>query len=195
MLINNADIRTYCKLGYNVANADIYIEEAQDEFEAKISDTLFSRFEVVNTYIAWAIATAYVVGNYVTYSGSLWKCLVNNTGSTPAAGNANWGVQEIYVGFLIAQKHLALASYSKFLEEHGFEVQGDGVVKYNGAESQIAVTPQERADMVNRYRNRGDAHFTKFMKWIDDLNYEVDSVSYPFTDTDIVTHQDKFGIF
>ena len=67
MLINNADIRTYCKLGYNVANADIYIEEAQDEFEAKISATLFSRFEVVETYIAWAGATAYVVGDYVTY--------------------------------------------------------------------------------------------------------------------------------
>lgn len=195
MLINNADIRTYCKIGFNVVAADIYIQDAQDDIEKKLPATLFARFEVVETYIAWAIATAYVVGNYVTYNGSLWKCLVNNTGSAPASDNANWDEQDIYVGFLLIQKSLAYSAYSKMLVEHGIAISGDGIIKYSGAESQTAVTAAERAALVNKYRNKGDAAFGEFMKWIDDEAYTVDSVSYPFTGVDIVTHKHNFGIF
>ncbi len=195
MLISNADIRTYCKIGFNVSAADTYIQDAQDELERKLPATLFARFEVVETYSAWAIATAYVVGNYVTYAGSLWKCLVNNTGSAPASDNTNWDLQDIYVGFLLIQKSLAYSAYSKFLVEHGIEVQGSGLVKYSGADSQTAVSASERAALVNKYKNKGDAAFMEFLKWIDDASYEVDGVEYLFTSVDIIPHKNNFGIF
>ena len=38
----------------------------------------------------WNSTTAYVAGNMVTHSSRAWQCLVGNTNSTPADGNANW---------------------------------------------------------------------------------------------------------
>ena len=38
----------------------------------------------------WNNTTAYVAGNMVTHSNKAWQCLVGNTNSTPADGNANW---------------------------------------------------------------------------------------------------------
>jgi hypothetical protein len=38
----------------------------------------------------WNNTTAYVAGNMVTHAGKSWQCLVGNTNSTPADGNANW---------------------------------------------------------------------------------------------------------
>lgn len=195
MLISNSHIRTYCKLGYNVTSADIYIQDAQDEFEKKINAALFTRFETVATYIAWAVGTTYVANNYVTYGGSLWKCLVGNLASTPATGNSNWDEQDIYEGFLIVQQHLAYSAFSKMLVEHGIEVQGSGLVKYSGADSQTAVSATERAALVNKYKNKGDSIYMKFSKWIFDLDYTIDGVEYPFTSVDIITHKNKFGIF
>lgn len=47
---------------------------------------------------AWDVATAYVVGDTVTYGGFTWYCEQNGTGQTPIVGSAywthadNWGV-------------------------------------------------------------------------------------------------------
>jgi len=38
----------------------------------------------------WNNTTAYVAGNMVTHAGKAWQCLLGNTNSTPADGNANW---------------------------------------------------------------------------------------------------------
>lgn len=39
---------------------------------------------------AWASATAYVIGDEVTYSNGYWLCKVANTNSAPTQSNANW---------------------------------------------------------------------------------------------------------
>lgn len=38
---------------------------------------------------AWSAGHTYAAGEYAIYNGSLWRCLVANTGVTPAEGN-NW---------------------------------------------------------------------------------------------------------
>jgi len=38
----------------------------------------------------WVSTTTYLVGNVVNRSNDLWKCLISNTNSIPADGNANW---------------------------------------------------------------------------------------------------------
>jgi hypothetical protein len=43
-----------------------------------------------NGVATWNNTTAYVAGNMVTHAGKAWQCLVGNTNSTPADGNANW---------------------------------------------------------------------------------------------------------
>jgi hypothetical protein len=43
-----------------------------------------------NGIATWNNTTAYVAGNMVTHSNKAWQCLVGNTNSTPADGNANW---------------------------------------------------------------------------------------------------------
>ncbi len=43
-----------------------------------------------NGIATWNNTTAYVTGNMVTHSNKAWQCLVGNTNSTPADGNANW---------------------------------------------------------------------------------------------------------
>jgi hypothetical protein len=43
-----------------------------------------------NGVATWNNTTAYVAGNMVTHSNKAWQCLVGNTNSTPADGNANW---------------------------------------------------------------------------------------------------------
>ncbi len=47
----------------------------------------------------WAVATAYVAGNFVTYNPSglpgantYWRCLVNNTGNIPGSDTVNWAI-------------------------------------------------------------------------------------------------------
>jgi hypothetical protein len=47
----------------------------------------------------WAVGTAYVVGNFVTYNPSglpgantYWRCLVNNTGNIPGSDTVNWAL-------------------------------------------------------------------------------------------------------
>lgn len=194
MLITSSHIRTYCKLRYNVTDINLYIQEAEDVLEKKIPATLFTRFTEVAAYSAWAIGTTYTAGQYVTNDGDLWKCLIGNVGSEPADGNSNWELQEIYEGFLIFQKCEAYLAYSKMLIEHGIEVQGDGLVKYSGAESQTPVSSSERAALVNKYQNKSDACFNEFLKWIKDAEYVIDDVTYLFS-SDVITHNSNFGIF
>jgi hypothetical protein len=43
-----------------------------------------------NGVATWNNTTAYVAGNMVTHAGKAWQCLLGNTNSTPADGNANW---------------------------------------------------------------------------------------------------------
>lgn len=195
MIISASNIRQYAKLRFNVTDIDIYIEEAQEYLKKKMNSDLYDRMLVVSTYSAWSNATAYTAGNYVTYSGSLWKCLVGNTNSAPTSVNTNWDEQDIYEGFLILQKSLSYIALSKMLIEHGIEIQADGLVKYSGAESQTAVSSDERAALVNKYQNKGDSVFTEFLTWIDDVSYLVDTVSYPFTSSDIRKNKTDFGIF
>ena len=193
MLINSSHIRTYCKLRYNVTDINLYIEDAEEVLKKKINSDLYNRFVEVATYSAWNNATAYTIGQYVTNDGDLWKCLVGNTNSEPADGNSNWEVKEVYEGFLLFQKAEAYLSYSKMLIEHGIEVQGDGLVKYSGAESQTAISSSERAALVNKYQNKSDATFNEFLKWIKDASYIIDDVTYLFSD--VITHNSNFGIF
>ncbi len=193
MLINSSHIRTYCKLRYNVTDINLYIEDAEDVLKKKINSDLFNRFVEVAAYSAWSNATAYTVGQYVTNDGDLWKCLVGNTNSEPVDGNSNWEVKEVYEGFVLFQKAEAYLAYSKMLIEHGIEVQGDGLVKYSGAESQTAISSSERAALVNKYQNKSDATFNEFLKWIKDASYIIDDVTYLFSD--VITHNSNFGIF
>lgn len=194
MLINSSHIRAYCKLRYNVTDINLYIEEAEEILEKKINSDLFARFVVAATYSAWSNATAYTVGQFVINDGDLWECLIGNTNSEPAAGNSNWEVKEVYEGFLLFQKAEAYLAYSKMLIEHGIEIQGDGLVKYSGAESQTPVSASERAALVNKYQNKSDAAFNEFLKWIKDASYIIDDVTYLFT-SDVITHSPNFGIF
>ena len=42
---------------------------------------------------AWSSATSYVVGQEVTYLGSYWICVANNSNSAPSQSNTNWGLE------------------------------------------------------------------------------------------------------
>lgn len=195
MLINKGDIRTYCKLGWNVEGADPFIQEAQDTMEAMLPPTLFSAIEsmVEAGYGQWSRQTTYAAGDKVMWDGIQYKCILISTANEPP--NATyWTVQSLQTAWDYLKIYLVYLSYSKFLTEHGIVVTHMGIERYS-AESATPASAAERAGMVNKYRDKANSAWGKFMKWIDDESYTIDTVSYPFTGTDIVEHKSSWGFF
>lgn len=81
-------------VGYDPDNtSNTYLElqgdltAAVNAYDAKTADvtTLMQ-----NGTSPWSSTRTYVAGNMVTRSNNLWRCLIGNTNSIPADGNANW---------------------------------------------------------------------------------------------------------
>lgn len=81
-------------------------------------------YEIPNSMIsdAWDNTKTYSVGEYCIYNKSLWKCLVQNSGQTPAEGtywhqtSVGEGLSYRYIGTSVGENDLSLPeNYNELL--------------------------------------------------------------------------------
>lgn len=84
-------------------------------------------YVVYNGYNSWSNSVAYGIGDYTTYNGNIWKCLVSNTGITPAEGGYWTNVTVISelrgIASNVSMKRIFAGNYTLSAgEEHAFDL-------------------------------------------------------------------------
>lgn len=159
-----------------------------------IPSTLNTQLEYWYNVSEWASGTAYVVGNRVKYDNRGYICIQNGTGQNPATQTAYWTEKEmfsIYRDYI--KPFMCWQTYAELLPFYGQYVSQSGLKKHIEAYSSD-LEDNKRSAMINNAQSKADRAFIRFIKYMDNVSYVIDSVTYTF-DSDVTQHKTKIKIF
>lgn len=186
LLINKEDITEHLMDVGNIddkkLNREIF-DVQEFSFRKQIPSELYDLFISVKSanYRSWSRSRSYAINDRVIHDGKLWVAKAVNTGSLPAADNANWEEKSVWYLFKkFIVPYLVFVAFSKYSVDHGLNASPHGFKKVS-EDNVESITSSERAGIVNKYQNRGDKYLMGFMEYLSSNNYTIDGVKYTFT--------------
>jgi hypothetical protein len=150
----------------------------KDDLQPKIMSSLYERItEVYN--LTYSASTIYTAGQEIAYLDRGYVCLSTTTaGQNPVTHPAKWSEIEIYsVWRDYIKEYLIHRTFAKWLTWGGVKITNAGVVTHSDA-SYNQVSDERRARLSSIADKNADLAFTKFLKYMDDVNYIIDSIDY-----------------
>jgi len=133
--------------------------------------------EVYN--LTYSAATVYTAGQEIAYLDRGYVCVSTTTaGQNPVTHPAKWSEIEIYsVWRDYIKEYLIHRTFAKWLTWGGVKISNAGVVTHQDS-TYTQVSDERRARLSSIADKNADLAFTKFLKYMDDVNYIIDSIDY-----------------
>ena len=150
----------------------------KDDLQPKIESSLYERItEVYN--LTYNSATIYTADQEIAYLDRGYVCVSTTTaGQNPVTHPSKWTEIEIYsVWRDYIKEYLIHRTFAKWLTWGGVKVTNAGLVSHQDA-SYTQVSDERRARLSSIADKNADLAFTKFLKYMHDNRYIVDSIDY-----------------
>lgn len=150
----------------------------KDDLQPKIESSLYERItEVYN--LSYSSSAIYTAGQEIAYLDRGYTCLSTTTaGQNPVTNPEKWQEIEIYsVWRDYIKEYLVHRTFAKWLTWGGVKVTNAGLVTHQDS-TYTQVSDERRARLSSIADKNADLAFTKFLKYMSDVNYIVDSIDY-----------------